>query len=103
MPLGEAAAQALDVGKALLDQLQRHTGARVLARSGAVGDDGLLGGLEPRDLGVELRRVDQHGSEFHASFVVEIAALGSLQALLDGVQKVMPGANVSVVERDGLD
>lgn len=52
---------------------------------------------------VELRRVDQHGAEFHASLMVELSTVAGLQALLTAVQQALPGASVSVVERDSLD
>jgi hypothetical protein len=52
---------------------------------------------------VELRRVDVHGATFHASLLVEIAAVAGLQAMIDGVRKVLPDAGVTVVEREGLD
>lgn len=52
---------------------------------------------------VELRRVDCHGGDFHASLLVEMAGLDGLQALIDGVRQVLPGAAVSMVERDSLD
>ncbi|MEO6594035.1 MAG: DUF4956 domain-containing protein [Planctomycetota bacterium] len=52
---------------------------------------------------VELRRVDHHGAEFHASFLVELAAVDRLQALLDGVRQILPGASVSIIERDGME
>lgn len=52
---------------------------------------------------VDLRRVDCHGSEFNASLLVELKDVKAIEGLLDGVQKVLPGAIVSVVERDSLD
>ena len=52
---------------------------------------------------VNLRRVDCHGSEFNASLLVELKDAKSIEGLLDGVQRALPGAVVSVVERDSLD
>ncbi len=52
---------------------------------------------------VDLRRVDCHGDEFNASLLVELKDIKSIEGLLDGVQGVLPGAIVSVVERDSLD
>ena len=52
---------------------------------------------------VDLRRVDCHGSEFNASLLVELKDTKAIEGLLDGVQNVLPGAIVSVVERDSLD
>lgn len=89
------------VGKAPLRTVLQVTSA------GQAGDGKALTVLVPAVSAhcqrVELRRVDCHGGEFHASLVVELAGLDKLQALIDGVQQVMPGASVSVVERDSLD
>lgn len=52
---------------------------------------------------VDLRRVDCHGSEFNASLLVELKDAKAIQGLLDGVNQVLPGATVSVIERDSLD
>lgn len=53
--------------------------------------------------GAELRRVDHDGREFHASFVVELREVTALQGLIDAVHGAMPGARVSVVDRNGLE
>ncbi|GAB4158040.1 MAG: hypothetical protein Fur0037_25720 [Planctomycetota bacterium] len=52
---------------------------------------------------VELRRVDCHGGEFHASLLVELDGVERLQSMIAAVARVLPGASVSAVERDGLD
>jgi len=52
---------------------------------------------------VELRRVDCHGGEFHASLLVELRAVDSLQELIAAVDGVLPGASVSLIERDSLE
>jgi hypothetical protein len=52
---------------------------------------------------VDLRRVDWHGSGFHASLLVEVQAMDRLQALIDSVRQALPGATVSMVERDTVD
>lgn len=51
----------------------------------------------------ELRRVDFDGSEFYASAMVEVGTVERLQGLLDVVRGTLPGASVSVVERDSLE
>lgn len=65
--------------------------------------DALLPAVSDHCARVDLRRVDASPDEFHASLLVEIAAPDRLQPLLDGIQKAVPGATISVVERDGLD
>ena len=52
---------------------------------------------------VDLRRVDCHDGQFNASLLVELKDAKSIEGLLDGVHRVLPGATVSVVERDSLD
>lgn len=51
---------------------------------------------------VDLRRVDCHGSEFNASLLVEVKS-DQIGVLLSRIQEALPGATVSVVERDGLE
>lgn len=48
----------------------------------------------------ELRRVDFDGREFFASAMVEIDSVARLQGLIQAVRETLPGASVSVVERD---
>lgn len=52
---------------------------------------------------VELRRVDCHQGEFHASLLVELPTVDGLQALIGAVGQALPGASVSLVERDSLE
>lgn len=52
---------------------------------------------------IDLRRVDCADDGFHASLLVELASADRVQALLDSVRGAIPGAAVSVVERDSLD
>jgi len=52
---------------------------------------------------VDLRRVDHHGDDFQASLFVELSQVQNLQTLLDDLQKALPGATVSLVERDHLE
>lgn len=52
---------------------------------------------------VDLRRVDQHGDEFQASLFVELLQVQGLQGLLEALQNALPGAAVSLVERDHLE
>ena len=52
---------------------------------------------------VDLRRVDCHDDELHASLMVDLEGLDDLRGLLDGIQAALPGASISVVERDSLD
>ena len=52
---------------------------------------------------VDRRRVDCHDGQFNVSLLVELKDAKAIEGLLDGVQRVLPGATVSVVERDSLD
>lgn len=52
---------------------------------------------------VELRRVDCHEGEFHASLLVELQTVDGLQALIGAVEQALPGASISIVERDSLE
>lgn len=65
--------------------------------------DALLAAVSAHCSHVDLRRVDSRSDEFHASLYVELAAANRLQALLDGVRGVVPGAAVSLVDRGGLE
>lgn len=51
----------------------------------------------------DLRRVDFDGAEFFASAVVEVGTVARLQQLIERVRATLPGAAVSVVERDALE
>jgi len=55
-PSLESAVQGVHVAEAPLGQLSRHTGARMLARSGAVGDDGAVARDVPGVAGHVVRR-----------------------------------------------
>lgn len=63
----------------------------------------LLPAIQARTSKVDLRRVDCHESVFNASLFVEIPSIDDVAALLAGIQRALPGAQVSVVERDGLE
>ena len=52
---------------------------------------------------VDLRRVDAHGGELHASLLVEIASTGDVADVLRAVQAALPGATVSVIDHSGLE
>jgi len=49
---------------------------------------------------VDLRRVDRQQDEFNASLLVEIKDTKAIAVLLSGVETALPGANVSLIERD---
>ena len=65
--------------------------------------DALLPAVSDHCKRVDLRRVDCHDDEFHASLLVELATTDRLQGLLDSIRTAVPGASVSVVERDGQE
>ncbi|MHC5065449.1 MAG: DUF4956 domain-containing protein [Planctomycetota bacterium] len=52
---------------------------------------------------VDLRRVDSHEGELHCSLVVELAGADSAAQLLETIAEGLPGSQVSIIERDGLD
>jgi hypothetical protein len=52
---------------------------------------------------VDLRRIDHHGEEFQASLFIDLRRVENLQTLLDDLQRALPGATVSLVERDHLE
>ena len=67
---------------------------------------GKLSGLPVMEMAcekVDLRRVDRHDDEFNASLLVELKDADAVARLLESVRKSLPGAVVSVVERDGLE
>ena len=80
-----------------------RTVVQISGRAGSEGLSVLVPEVTKHCQRVDLRRVDQHDGQLHASFVVELASIAALQPLLAGVQHVLPGATVSVVERDSLD
>lgn len=65
--------------------------------------DVLLPAIATQCQRVELRRVDCHDGEFHASLLVELPTVDGLQALIAAVGQALPGASVSLVERDSLE
>ena len=65
--------------------------------------DVLLPAVSSQCQRVELRRVDFHQGEFHASLLVELQTVDGLQALIGAVGQALPGASVSLVERDSLE
>ena len=52
---------------------------------------------------VDLRRIDCHNGELHASLLVEINDPEAITELLASVQQAAPGATVSVVDHAGLE
>ena len=77
--------------------------------SGADGQDppdqlrAVIPTIESRCGKADLRRVDWLPGEFSATFVVEIKGPEMVSDLVSDVRRVIPGATVSVVERDSGD
>jgi len=65
--------------------------------------DRLLPAVSSQCQRVELRRVDCRDGEFHASLLVELSAVDGLKSLIGSVSEALPGAAVSLVERDSLE
>jgi hypothetical protein len=80
-----------------------RTVVQISAKAGSDGISVLVPEVTKHCQRVDLRRVDHHEGQLHASFVVELASMSALQPLLAGVQTLLPGASVSVVERDSMD
>jgi uncharacterized membrane protein YhiD involved in acid resistance len=71
--------------------------------SGAAALRVLLPAVEEPCTKVDLRRVDCHGGELHASLVVELSAVEKIAEVLQRLHAALPGASVSVIDRDGLE
>jgi hypothetical protein len=71
--------------------------------SGATELDRLLPALRERCARVDLRRFDCDSGEVHASVLIELAGTDRLAGLLGDLQQIVPGAAVTVVERDGVE
>lgn len=52
---------------------------------------------------VDLRRVDSQDDELHCALVVELAGADAAAGLLQVLSEALPGSQVSIIERDGLD
>jgi hypothetical protein len=63
----------------------------------------LLPAVEVVCLRVDLRRVDCHQQEFNASLLIELKDAALVGNLLSGVRDALPGATVSVIEREGAE
>ena len=71
--------------------------------SGAAELKTLMPAVEHPCSKVDLRRVDCHDGEFHASLIVELNTVDQIAEVMNGVQTALPGATVSVIERDGFE
>jgi hypothetical protein len=71
--------------------------------SGAAALQLLLPAVEEPCTKVDLRRVDCHAGELHASLVVELPAVDRIAEVLRRLHAALPGASVSVIDRDGLE
>lgn len=52
---------------------------------------------------VDLRRVDSQEGDLHCSLLVEFDEVDDASRLIAKVESVLPGSNVSIIEREGLD
>lgn len=71
--------------------------------SGAAALQLLLPAIEEPCIKVDLRRVDCHAGELHASLLVELATADHLADILRRLHAALPKASVSIIDRDGLD
>jgi hypothetical protein len=79
--------------------------APMLGEGTPAGDDelrALLPAVEASCTRVDLRRVDRHEETFNASLLVEMGSADDLAELLAAIQSAIPGASVSLIERDAL-
>lgn len=52
---------------------------------------------------VDLRRVDTHGDEFNANLLADTRSTEDVGALLSGLREALPGATVSIIDREILE
>jgi len=52
---------------------------------------------------VDLRRVDCQEDQLHCSLLVELAAVEDASHLIESLHTALPGSDVSIIEREGLD
>jgi hypothetical protein len=63
----------------------------------------LLAALKPHAQNVNLRRVDTHEGEFNLSLVADTRSVEDVGILLEKVQGALPGATVSIIDREILE
>lgn len=100
------AAMSLHLGKARFARalIQIHVPAAAAeGRSGKALLDTVLGALGPRAAQVDLRRIDTEGGDFHASLAADTQSIAEVGALLEKLQAALPGASVSVIDREILE
>ena len=71
--------------------------------SGAAELAALMPAVEEPCSRVDLRRVDCEGGNLHASLIVELRGADQVGQVMSAVQRALPGASVSVIERDSLE
>lgn len=78
----------------------------VLQVEGAAGDEDplrtLMPALQTHCSRVDLRRLDRDGERFNASLLLELSDAESAGDLVGRVRSAVPGASVSLIERDAL-
>lgn len=52
---------------------------------------------------VDLRRVDCSEEKFHGTLLIEVMEAGAIERLVEDLRRRLPGATLSLVERDGLE
>ncbi len=88
------------------------TGQRTMLQiSAALEPPASIAALLPRVLAgahevcgvVDLRRVDQHDGEAHVCMIVDFRSADDIASLLDRVAQIIPGASVSVIDREAQE
>jgi len=70
---------------------------------GAEALNKLLPAVESCCSQVDLRRVDCHEGELHCSMMVELDQVEDAARLIEVVAESLPGSNLSIIEREGMD
>lgn len=52
---------------------------------------------------VDLRRVDCQDGALHCSLLVELDAVEEVSRLIEKLQTILPGSDISIIEREGMD
>lgn len=63
----------------------------------------LLAALRSHSDTVDLRRVDTHGGEFNANLLADTGSVDDVGPLLARVREALPGATVSIIDREILE
>lgn len=101
---GAAMSAWIGKGRFARSLVQIHIPSEAAAgRGGQELLNAVLAALGPHADNVDLRRIDAEGGEFHASLAADTRSIGDVGALLVKLQAALPGASVSVIDREILE